>query len=537
MSNLVTIFHAKKTNSKIPLSKFDDNTFIFETYPINTNLEFYNILVSNFILNIPLAKQTEPIRTFRRKTNLSNYYEECVNYFILDLDEVNTEEAKLHLLNFFKEYKVILGASKSYNGINNFNMKGILFADCVEMNDSKSAIKSIAKDLKGICKIDEAVTRKATLNAPILKNEVFLNNEHGKLYTYSKETEHERTEEVKSEYTYDGIVINIDELNGLIDEDIDCIEKLCLKVFQSMNFTAIKNNSNGSITFKHPNEKKSVGGYFWFSSSPYTMHHANPNRTINIFDTVRKLDAAKELLQKNINYDSEFLNFDTNTNIINVNEKYLSVTPEISDVIQKFLIEKDGLLSIRSPMGTGKSTIINNIIEECHDEDMRVLIVTNRISVAKDFGKKYSIKVYNQDKYIYGDSLVCQFDSLWKYDIKNFDIIIMDEFISLMTHSRSNLNNNSINIAKFFACFNRKLVIADAFLTGYENFLLSNKKSNIHLIDNEYRDKTVLYNYSNYNYFVDSIMYHSTKNKITVSATSLQFINSLQMLLQKKVLK
>ena len=38
-------------------------------------------------------------------------------------------------------------------------------------------------------------------------------------------------------------------------------------------------------------------------------------------------------------------------------------------------------------------------------------------------------------------------------------------------------NNNSINIAKFFGCFQKKLVIADAFLTGYENFLL-NKEQN-----------------------------------------------------------
>jgi hypothetical protein len=243
-------------------------------------------------------------------------------------------------------------------------------------------------------------------------------------------------------------------------------------------------------------------------------------------------------MKKEINYDSEFLQFNTDTSVISVNEKYLKITPEISSKVQEFLNNKNGLLSIRSPMGTGKSTIINHIIEECHDQDMKVLVITNRISVAHDFGKKYGIKVYNIDKYEIGDSLICQFDSLWKYNIKFFDIVIMDEFVSLMMHSRSNLNNSNINIAKFFGSFNKKLVIADAFLTGYENFLLSNKETNIHLIDNIYRDPTTLYLYDNFNYFVKSLIYHTDKgHKITISSTSMNFIHSLRMLLEKRKLK
>ena len=80
-------------------------------------------------------------------------------------------------------------------------------------------------------------------------------------------------------------------------------------------------------------------------------------------------------------------------------------------------------------------------------KDMRVLIITNRISVAQDFSNKYSIKLYNKDKYNVGDSVVVQYDSLWKYNIKNFDIIIMDEFISLMLHSRNNISNSSVNLS------------------------------------------------------------------------------------------
>lgn len=534
MKEKITIFTAKKTQSKTPLSPYDDNTFVFETYEATSNLQMYSVLVSHFILNIPLSKIDKPTRTFRRKANLENFYDECISYFVLDIDQVKSEFDKQKILQYFKDYKVILGESKSYNGINNFNMKGILFTECIEYKDVKTAISLIHHDLKDLCVIDEAVVRKASLNAPIMRNNVFLNNEDGTRFKFVKKAAIEHINDVKKEYVGDSVEIPISELQ---DIKADTMEKLCLKVFQTMGFIAIKNNTNGSISFKHPDERKTPGGYFWFSTAPYTMHHGNSTKTINIFDAVRKLPAAKELMKQEINYDNEFLQFNTDTSVITVNEKYLEVTPEISAKITEFLTHNNGLLSIRSPMGTGKSTIIAHIIEECHEQDMRVLIVTNRISVAHDFGKKYGMKVYNIDKYELGDSLICQYDSLWRYNNKFFDIVIMDEFISLMMHSRSNLNNSSINIAKFFGAFNKKLVIADAFLTGYENFLLSNKEHNVHLIDNIYRDPTTLYSYDDYNYFVNSLIYHTEKHKITVSSTSLNFIHSLQMLLQNRGLK
>jgi len=530
----ITIFHAKKTTNKTPHSPYFDNTFVFETYDATSNQQMYAVLVSHFILNIPLDKLDKPTRTFRRKANLNQFYSDCINYFILDIDEVKSEFDKQKILDYFKDYKVILGESKSYNGINNFNMKGILFTECIDFDDAKTALSVIHHDLKELCIIDESVTRRASLNAPIMKNNVFINNEDGIRYKFIKKQAIEKIDEIRKEYVGEGIVFDIDELK---DIESDTMEKLCLKVFQTLGFAAIKNNPNGSISFKHPSEKKSPGGYFWFSNSPYTMHHQNSTKTMDIFVQVRKLDAAKEILRTEVNYDDELLEFNTDTKVVSVNEEYLEITDEIHNKIIEFLHTKDGLFSIRSPMGTGKSTIINHIIEECYEEDMKVLIVTNRISVAQDFGKKYGMKVYNQDQYEIGDSVVVQFDSLWKYNVKFFDIVIMDEFISLMMHSRSNLNKSSSNIPKFFGCFKKKLVIADAFLTGYENFLLSDKETNLHMIDNVWRDDTKLYSYENFNTFQHSILNHAREHKITVSASSLQFINSLKLLLEKNGIK
>jgi len=491
-------------------------------------------MVSNFILNIPLAKLEKPIRSFRRIVNLKKYYAKTIKYIVLDIDDVHSQLDANKIIEYFKPYKVILGQSKSYNAIDNFRMKGILFIEELPIEHTKSLIAHIHSELHHLCTMDESVARLVSLNAPINKNAIFINNEEGELFKYTKPASYEAINEMKKEYVGDNVTINIKDIENIT---ADTIDNLCLNVFQSLNFTAIRNNPNDSISFKHPSEKSSPGGYFWFSNAPYTMHHSDSTKTINIFDAVRKLPAGKELMKKEINYDDEILNFNTDTSVINVNEKYLEVNDELANTVEHFVNEKDGLLSIRSPMGTGKSTLIGHIINECHDQDMKILIITNRVSVAHDFGRKYDMKVYNKDMYNIDDSLICQFDSLWKYDIRKFDIVIMDEFISLMLHSRSNLNNSSINIAKFFACFNKKLVIADAFLTGYENFLLNNKKHNIHLISNNYRDPTTLYNYENFNYFVQTILYHVKSHKVTISATSLSFINSMQMLLNNKGIK
>ena len=534
MQEKITFFNTNKTKSKIAYSPYFDKTFIFETREVTNHMEMYSVLVSSFILNIPLSKLKKPTRTFRRKVNLEQFYENKITYFILDVDDVKSEYNKQQILHYFKDFKVILGESRSYNGIDNFRMKGFLFTEEIDIKDAKAALSVINHDCKEWCTIDESVVRKASLNAPILKNNIFLNNEDGILFKFVKKEQIQQIDDIKNEYLGEGSKINIKDLKDL---KADTIENLCLKVFKNLGFSATKNNTNTSISFKHPQEVKTPGGFFWFSTSPYTMHHGNSTKSINIFNSIRKLDVAKDLMKKEMNYNNEFLQFNTDTSVVSVNKKYLEISPEIINSVDDYLSHKNGLFSIRSPMGTGKSTIINYIIEECHELDMKVLIVTNRISVATDFGKKYNIKVYNTDKYETGDSLICQYDSLWRYNIKFFDIVIMDEFVSLMMHTRSNLNNSSVNIAKFFGCFNKKLVIADAFLTGYENFLLSNKILNLHLIDNEYRDATILHSYENFNYFVNSIIVHSDKHKITISATSLSFINSMSMLLTKRGLK
>ena len=92
-------------------------------------------------------------------------------------------------------------------------------------------------------------------------------------------------------------------------------------------------------------------------------------------------------------------------------------------------------------------------------------------------------------------------------------------------------NNTIINLSKFYACFKTHVVIADAFLTGYENFIMP--KNDMIAINNTYRDDTKLFMYNNFNYFILTILKTSERNKITISCTSIKVIKALKELLKK----
>lgn len=509
----LTLFEASRVK-KIPISLFGDKTFEFKTIVINSNFEFLYNIGKHFILNQPF-KEIGTVRSYRRISSLKDYYVSELDYIIIDVDDVHTKADMDCVVDYFKKYKVILGESFSYNGKDNFRLKGVLFCETGSFKDIQHSLHKIAIDLKDYCKIDESRAFIPSFNAPSDKVKVVLNNDNGILFQHKHIIKHEKTKNI--------------QINEVDYSKAESIKDVCLLYFESLGFECVK-NENGKLKFKHYSEVKTPCGYSWSEDNPYHMRHWNNTKMINAFSEVIKIPEAKRLLRSSLNYDQSLLKYNTKTNLINVNSRYLELSDIIKHKITEFIDDDVSTFMIRSPMGTAKSTIIAHIISEASDHGQKCLIITNRISVAEDFCEKYNVGTYLETKYKTGDSLICQYDSLWKYDLRDFDIVIMDEFISLMCHSRSELQNSSVSLAKFFAAFNKKIVIADAFLTGYEQFLIPTDK--IYLLDNSYRDDTKLFDYKNKNNFVLKILQTAKKHKITVSSTSLVFLNDLRSLLQ-----
>lgn len=550
---LCTIFNAGHGYKNFPVSPTKDNKFTFSNLELKSNMDFYRIMVDKFVLNVPLSKLTKPLESYRRKDDLSEYYSDTVEYFMLNIDDVKTKQHQNKIVEFFRGYKVILGESKQFNGIDDFSMCGVIFVNPIKLSELKYAIYALNDSLKEYCIINPSAARQATHNAPIGRERVIYDND-GALYTFDRDAVHGQVNIIKESYEYSQLfatsndhddilrrTLNRQFVEKIISETEECetIEELSLSVFRSMGFIYINNNDAGALVFKHHTEKNSPGGFFWFKEAPFTMNHLNVLKTTNNYSVIKQIDHAKDLMDVKLDY-ADLLSSPDNlkeTKSITKNQKYLEIDDEVSGIVEEFLYEKDcNLLKIKSAMGTGKSTIIDHIIKESHYNGMSVLIVTNRISVADDFNKKYNVKIYNKDQYHINDSLICQYDSLWRYDMRYFDVVIMDEFVSVLLHSRSSINNSNMNTNKFFKSFNSKVVIADAFLTGYEDYFFENKRKSL-MIDNVYRDDTQLFSYTDTNNFVHKILETARTEKVTVSATSTTFIKTLEALLYNNDIK
>ena len=170
------------------------------------------------------------------------------------------------------------------------------------------------------------------------------------------------------------------------------------------------------------------------------------------------------------------------------------------------------LLVLQSPMGTAKSTIIERIIHQSRKNGLRILFLTNRISLADDISDKYDgIKHYlgtdiEENSYTPGDDLVVQIDSLHKFSTKLFDVIIMDEAATTLFHMLT-LSENKVKVAKQIFSFTRnkkKIVLADAFLfQPMIDIFKSNSK--VDLI-NEYRDDVSLEIYEQKDAFINDLI-------------------------------
>ena len=490
----VTYF-LSKVDSKVPVSPFDNDTFEFKNITFNSLKNMYEFMQNNFILSKPLNIKNSII-TYKRIKNLKEFFPDKVEYLILDIDDVKEKKNFEKILNFFQEknYNVIIGKSRSFNSKTNFNLKGIIRVD---LPNDKTILKSFLKNLNeelSCCKIDLTVANDVSHQAPIKNPGIFLFNKTGKIVT---------EKDIIISETKDNIE-NFLKLNENIEDEL--IEE-CLKIFYSKGFTPKeKFNANGSLNFKHPNERTKFG-YFWFPNSPFIMHHHNKIKSFSIYNELKETEIGKKFFRE-ISKQKQKEVLDTKKvykNQIVINERYLKVSNK-KEFIDNFLKSGD-VLKIKSPMGTGKSNIIGYIIKKLRKEGKRILVVSNRISVAKDFADKYDLPIYLNFFEKDSDSIVVQFDSLHKYDIKKFDYVILDEFISLLFHHRNNLTNyTNINAAKFYYILqNKKIVIADAFLTGYEDqFFPENKE--IFQIENIYRENVKLFDYKDKNFFISTLI-------------------------------
>ncbi len=94
-----------------------------------------------------------------------------------------------------------------------------------------------------------------------------------------------------------------------------------------------------------------------------------------------------------------------------------------------------GYIFIKSPTGTGKTTILKELIDKSNIKN--IISITSRVNFAGEHMKSLDLKFYmdlTKDEYKNCDRLVIQLESLTKCNYKLFKngIIILDEINSLL---------------------------------------------------------------------------------------------------------
>ena len=175
--------------------------------------------------------------------------------------------------------------------------------------------------------------------------------------------------------------------------------------------------------------------------SPELYHKINPKEAID------------ERLFTSVPFEKDFL--------LDRNEKLLEEKSDISKYINEWYFKKIyKTLCIFAKYGCGKTSLVRNILEEFKPE--KILILSYRQTLTyelkgnfSDFGvTSYLDKIYNIDR------IICQIDSMIKvlsdsdpfateFEIKTYDLVVIDESESVINHLYSNLINNKRDLFDF----------------------------------------------------------------------------------------
>lgn len=507
----ITVFK-NDSNTKVPFS--EDNAFNFENMYVS--LENANkVFKDYFILSRPLKYSA--YNTKRNAKHLCSLYNEDCGWILLDFDKVDNEHNLKCIIDYFSTYSIHIFRSRS-----RYNCKAFILVDFKTTKDNiRNTLFNLVEELENVCTVDISSSNDASYQAKINEPTTIFFNIGKKLELRNRKQ----------------IFNDVNKLQlAPIQDEVDW----CRYTFTNKHLATFKQfkNSNGTIQVSLPSEKTPFG-YFWDENKPFSLNHPS-GKKINIYGEYLKSELyasiQKEKYKKLITDNFKQKNDDSS---VCINKKYFSISEDIKHNVLNFLSYKNkAVLKINGIMGSGKSNVISYIKENTS----KILFITMRQSLAIDIAKKYDIKNYldySVEDNIFGvdESIVVQIDSLYKINIDNYDLIIIDEFISLCIYTNGflqesfNYVKNIVKLQKLL--YSKKLVIIDAFLSNYEDTLLFENRKIFRLYNN-YKDDTNVICYQNKNTFIDVIIEtaKTTDSVITISITNLTDMAAIKKILE-----
>jgi len=526
-------------NTKVAMSPYEDGSFIFVNKSLNSLKEIHQFLQKNHTLSRHLNLR-EPIKMMKNRKELSEYIpEDYIQNIIFSCTEIASSYDLQGVIDYFdeKNYACLISQGTDYDGRKIFDVSVILKVQFSPDEETmKNSLMVLQSELQDKARVDLFASSPISVNPPLGKSEILFSKENGKILKNSEvrpvlSTKH-----------------NAKHMNiSYADE----FTELCLEQFSALGFhasTATVKDNHG-FQFYRKYEDNTQRGYTFYIDNPLVMFHKDKNKQVSIYHLMKNTKEGKEWLKnKTKEEQAKELIRETDINFYkqyySVNEKYLDFNKyNKKKMITDWLDSEKGVFKMKSPMGSAKSNGIDLVIKEAHKKGLKVILVSNRVSVAKDFYEKYDDMVFYQepDAEKAQKSLIVQYDSLHRFKLSNYDIAIFDEYISLLLHHRGNLTTNSnINAVMFNILSNtKKVLIADAFLTGYEMTFFEDR--DIWFLENSYKDDVKLFDYEQREFFITEMIYAAQQLKdnehISGSFTSLNIIKLVEYELRKVGIK
>ena len=220
---------------------------------------------------------------------------------------------------------------------------------------------------------------------------------------------------------------------------------------------------------------------------------------------------------------------------------------DINEMTQKsidFINNDESILSCKAKWGSGKTYIIvKNIFNEAQKNGMRVIFITENNALNAKYSSEFNIQSHINNKNLnQNHCIVCSSESIHKVSFKDTDILILDEYETILSHYESDTFKNGA-YQKFSILSNalktvKKIVILDADLSRERIELLSKIRNTV---ITTYDVKTNNFSDYSFNIFVgkssfdDAIITECIKpnNKIIIPSSSKNYNRKMMDIIMK----
>lgn len=498
----LTVINSNPTEEKLPIPN-PSGKFTFEKVKISMMSQIPMIFERQFVLNFPL--KCDSVESSRSKEDLVSLYAETTDLLFIDFEGIRSIAERDKIVRLFAPYRSVFFESRSCNNLTNFDFKGAIQVDQFTKNDIKKALAFIAENLRrnGISRhVNETLNKPAQFTAPTKRLKIL------------------RCEEIGAQITKKDIKDFVFSKN--IKGYKPTIRKEVHKMFEELGFIPTGASHEDKVDFIH--EPTFTRDYVWFSSSPFTLWHRNPVNNVDIAAAFRSRYKI-----------SDFIEFSTveelasplseNTTVI----KRVIHTPQLSiaDTGPGWAAWRDrmAVLCLRSAMGTGKTEMILKALVA----NPNTMVITPRVSLAAELSTRSGGVLYTNDVVNSKGSIICQFDSLYKMDLRKFKSFIIDEYMTLESHvlntvSKSHNTENILRLAGILGNPNNQLILMDALLSDNVTDLFTNRE--IFWVENTFLDPNPLITHKTFESFLKELS-KTINRKITVSCVSKEKMRSL----------